>query len=77
MRSPAYHWIEGDGRALLRFNFRMVASVKPAGDRYMVAISWQGREHGGLVGSLDQGRRYVERWVDARKGFPTRRGDPG
>ena len=73
MLLPAYNWIETERGAFLRFNYRMVANVKPLGEGFDVTIHWCEAEHHGPVGSIAQGKRFIERWVEKRRGFPVRR----
>lgn len=74
MLPPAYNWIETERGAFLRFNYGMMASVKPLNGRYEVTIYWRDDQHGGAVGSIAQGKRFIERWVAKRRGLPKNRG---
>lgn len=63
-------WLEIDGAAYLRFNYATVASVKPRNGRYAVHIMWGGADLHGWRGSLERGKKDVDRWVEHAKGPP-------
>jgi hypothetical protein len=68
---PACRWIETEAGAVLHWHYACIATVKRRGDHFETCVEWQGHEHTGRAGSLGQGIRYVTRWVEAQKGFPT------
>lgn len=67
MLPAACHWIEFDDCARLYWNRGWVATVTAGG---AVTICWGEFEHGGQAASQAQGRRFVERWVAARRSWP-------
>ena len=63
MLGQSFHWIDYDDTSCLMYNARGVAVVKPG----EVLIRWpRGAEIHGRCGSVAQGKRYVERWMEAR-----------
>lgn len=72
---PASFWWSDDTTAShLHYNAGGVASVKREGARWIVVIRWKtGREMSGPCGSREQGKRFVERWIDARLNGARRR----
>lgn len=69
MLSPPYRWRVEPDRAFLNWNYGTVAHVQPRAGRWEVTINFRGGIHGGPAGSLDQGMRFVERWIEARAGM--------
>lgn len=67
MLPAACHWIEFDDCARLYWHRGWVATVTADGQ---VTIRWGEVEHGGQAASQAQGRRFVERWVAARRSWP-------
>jgi hypothetical protein len=65
-----YRWIESGDRAFLHFRYGCVATIKPDGDRFRTEINWRDLTHAGQVGSMAQGRRFIERWIWNRQGWP-------
>lgn len=64
-------WIEWEpGYATLEWNYGCVAAVRQRDSYIETRVAWQRSEHYGRAGSMAQGRRFVERWISARKGFP-------
>lgn len=68
---PACRWIETPDAAYLHWHYACIASVKRRADYFETRVEWQGHEHVSRAGSLAQGIRYVTRWVEAQKAFPT------
>ncbi|MGH8083882.1 MAG: hypothetical protein ACREPV_01220 [Lysobacter sp.] len=63
MLGQSFRWIDYDDMSCLMYNERGVAVVRPG----EVVIRWpRGSELRGKCGSVAQGKRYVERWMDAR-----------
>lgn len=71
---PACRWIDYDHMSCLQWNAMCIATVKPRAELFEVMIYWRGGEYGGPPCSRNQGKRFVERWVSARSGFPKDRG---
>lgn len=64
-------WIEwSEDHATLDWSYGCVGSVRRTGDRVVTRVLWADHEHYCDAGSMAQGRRYVERWISARRGFP-------
>lgn len=72
LESP-YRWYFIEGAAYLDYNAGNVASVKPAGGRYRTTIRFRGHVHEGACGSLEQGMRWVDRWIAKHPGWPGKR----
>jgi hypothetical protein len=70
MLGEAYRWIESDTGWYLQYHYGTAAYVKPDPDHglFKVVIHWKGREIRGRAASLVQGRRHIERWINARGG---------
>ena len=67
----ACHWNVEHDRAHLQWNYGCIGYVVPDGDRFRTVIQWQQRIHEAPAGSLAQGMRWIERWIEARHGgFP-------
>lgn len=64
MLPAAYHWTDAPDGAYLHFNAICVAIVRNG----QVTITFEHRTHHGTCGSTEQGKRYVERWITARRG---------
>lgn len=62
MLGQSFFWIDNPDASYLQYNARGVAVVKPG----EVVIRWGSREVHGRCGSIAQGKRYVERWMEAR-----------
>jgi len=64
-------WIEWDeGYATLDWLYGCVAAVRQQDGCVQTRVTWQQHEHYGRAASMAQGRRFVERWISARRGFP-------
>lgn len=64
-------WIEWNpGYATLAYWYGCVGSVRQRNGRIETRVEWQQAEHYGKAASMAQGRRFVERWIIARTGFP-------
>jgi hypothetical protein len=64
-------WITVDADyCTLAYNYGCVGAVRQRDGYVETRVAWQRYEHYGKAGSLTQGRRFVERWIAARKGFP-------
>ncbi len=74
MLPPPCHWKDSDEGSFLHWNIGCIAYVKPQGQKWRTAITWQGVRHEGEAATREQGKRWVERWVSAQKGLPRRRG---
>ncbi|NYZ61576.1 hypothetical protein [Luteimonas deserti] len=59
-----YAWRAGAGVTLLLWNGETVGAVYPGG-RYW--LRWRRREHTGTAASPAQARRFMARWLDARR----------
>lgn len=70
MLKPACRWLDAPDGSYLYWNYRCVAHVKPAGGHVLTTITWGGRRHLGRAATLEQGKRWVERWVWVQKGPP-------
>ena len=62
MLPAAYHWTDTADGAYLHFNAICVAVVRQG----QVTITFEQRTHSGACGGTEQGKRYVERWIQAR-----------
>ncbi|KLJ02539.1 hypothetical protein [Luteimonas sp. FCS-9] len=60
----AYRWSACDGVALLTWRGQAVGAVYPNG-RYW--LRWRRREHAGTAASPAQARRFMTRWLHARR----------
>ena len=63
---PAYRWIDCPEGAYLYYNYRGIARVVADGSGFRVVIRWRGGEVRGRAGSIAQGKRHIERWIEAR-----------
>jgi hypothetical protein len=68
--NPNCRWRTESDRAHLHWNAGCIAYVVPDGDRFRTVIQWQQRVHEARCGSLAQGMRWIERWMDKRTGLP-------
>jgi hypothetical protein len=68
---PTACWwnIECD-RAHLHWNFGCIAYVVPRAGKYQTVIQWRQHIHQAPAGSLSQGIRWIERWVEIQRGTP-------
>jgi len=66
MLSLPYRWTESPTGAYLHFNYRGVARVVADGPGYGVTIHWRGNTLTGRAASIAQGKRHIERWIEAR-----------
>lgn len=65
-----YRWIESEDRAYLHFRYCCVATVKPDGQGFVTEIGWRDLTLTGRAASLAQGRRFIERWIWNKQGWP-------
>jgi hypothetical protein len=70
MLSASYRWTFDGSAAFLDYNAGNVASVRQVGGKWQTRIQWAGHIHIGPCGSMEQGRRFIERWVEKRSGPP-------
>jgi hypothetical protein len=66
----ACYWIRGADCAHLYWNEGCIGYVAPQRGRLTSVIQWRDRVLAAPCGSVDQGMRWIERWVEKRKGFP-------
>jgi len=66
MLSRPYRWTESPTGAYLHFNYRGVARVVADGPCYRVTIHWRDKTLTGRAASIEQGKRHIERWIEAR-----------
>lgn len=62
---PNYRWIDVDNGSYLHFRFKCVALVRASGD----LVIYSRKPHSGRVGSVAQGKRFIERWVEKNPHF--------
>ena len=68
---PQCRWIDWDaGYATVEWNFGCVAAIRQKDGFVETRVTWRQREHYGRAASMAQARRFVERWISARRGFP-------
>lgn len=61
MLGSSFHWLDCPEGSYLNYNARCIAVVKSGS----VTIRWKGCVTG-RCGSVAQGKRYVERWMEGR-----------
>jgi hypothetical protein len=64
------YWILGADSAHLYWNEGCIGYVAPQRGRLTSVIQWRQRVLAAPCGSVAQGMRWIERWVEKRKGFP-------
>lgn len=71
MLSQSYRWSFADGAAFLDYNAGNVASVRLVDGKWRTQVRWGPHEPlFGHCGSMEQGMRFIERWVAKRSGPP-------
>lgn len=68
-----YRWYTVEGNAYLDYNGGNVASVKRVDGRWRTSIRFRGHHHEAPCGSMEQGVRWVTRWIEAHPGWPGKR----
>lgn len=71
--NDAWWWAVQADAAQLHYNYGCVAYIVRINGKLHTVIRWQGRMHEARCGSLAQGMRWIERWIEKRKGWPTLR----
>jgi hypothetical protein len=66
----ACYWIRGADCAHLYWNDGCIGYVAPQRGRMTSVIQWRDRVLAAPCASVEQGMRWIERWVEKRKGFP-------
>jgi hypothetical protein len=64
------YWIRGADCAHLYWNEGCIGYVAPQRGRLTSVIQWRQRVLAAPCGSIEQGMRWIERWIEKRKGFP-------
>lgn len=62
--SPQYKWSLSQGIAFLMWQGQAIGAVHCDGRFW---VKWRGKEHQGKAGSQAQGKRFMQRWLTARK----------
>ena len=63
---PAYYWLDSPDEAYLRFNYGSVAWVRADIAGFGVTINWRGKYITGRAASIAQGKRHIQKWIEAR-----------
>lgn len=66
---PRYHWIDSSTGWLLMWDISVIGKVDNTG---AWRVDWRGHRHGGQMRSPAQARRFMERWLAARRPLPPR-----
>lgn len=66
MLPDEYHWIQTKDGAVLQFYAASIARVRRMGVGWKVTITFHQRGYSGACANLEDGKRYVERWLAVR-----------
>jgi hypothetical protein len=67
---PACRWLLQDGSAHLLWNAGCIAYVYRDRVGFQSVIQWGGPTLRAPCASIDQGMRWIERWMEKRQGLP-------
>jgi hypothetical protein len=64
-------WIEWEpGYVTVDWLYGCVGSIRQKEGYFETRVQWQQHVHYGKAASMRQGKRFLARWLSARKGFP-------